>query len=133
MEGHVRSVRSLIALKTSLSKDVYKRQILYRDFQVLVDAYRVKDMPAVQPESGHRTVQPVGTDYLGHAGIGGGELLVLARLLVLEIVRAAEVVLSPGPADSRVFLVTVHVAVSYTQRWFGRIQPPCLGQLWQGR
>ena len=36
----------------------------------------VKDMPAVQSESGHRTVQPVGTDYLVHAGIGGGELLV---------------------------------------------------------
>ena len=44
-----------------------------------------------------------------HAGVWGGELLVLARLLVLEIVRAAEVVLGPCPADSRVFLVTVHV------------------------
>ena len=39
-------------------------------------------MPAVQPESGHRTVQPVGTDYLVHAGIGGGELLVLALSLI---------------------------------------------------
>ena len=38
-------------------------QILYRDLQVLVEAYRVKDMPAVQPESGHRTV-PVSYTHL---------------------------------------------------------------------
>lgn len=88
-------------------------QILYRDFQVLVEAYRVKDMPAVQPESGHCTVQPVGTDYLVHAGIRGGELLVLVRLLVLEIIRAAEVVFSPGSTDSRIFLVTVHVELDF--------------------
>jgi len=48
-----------------------------------------------------------------HTGIRGGELLVLVRLLVLEIVRTAEVVLSPGSADSRIFLVTVHVELDF--------------------
>ena len=108
-ESGRRDIRLLVVVASVMAPS----QVLYRDLQVLVEAYRVKDMPAVQPESGHRTVQPVGTDYLVHAGIGGGELLVLARLLVLEIVRTAEVVLSPGPADSRIFPVTVHVELDF--------------------
>ena len=108
-ESGRRDIRLLVVVASVMAPS----QVLYRDLQVLVEAYRVKDMPAVQPESGHRTVQPVGTDYLVHAGIGGGELLVLARLLVLEIVRAAEVVLNPGPADSRIFPVTVHVELDF--------------------
>ena len=108
-ESGRRDIRLLVVVASVMAPS----QVLYRDLQVLVEAYRVKDMPAVQPESGHRTVQPVGTDYLVHAGIRGGELLVLARLLVLEIVRTAEVVLSPGPADSRIFPVTVHVELDF--------------------
>ena len=64
-ESGRRDIRLLVVVASVMTPS----QILYRDLQVLVEAYRVKDMPAVQPESGHRTVQPVGTDYLVHAGI----------------------------------------------------------------
>ena len=64
-ESGRRDIRLLVVVASVMTPS----QILYRDLQVLVEAYRVKDMPAVQSESGHRTVQPVGTDYLVHAGI----------------------------------------------------------------
>ena len=56
-------------------------------------------MPAVEAEALLRLVEAVRPQDQGQARVGSGELLVLLGLLVLEVVRAAEIVLGTGAAD----------------------------------
>jgi hypothetical protein len=64
-------------------------------------------VPAVQPEALLRAVRAVRAQDLGHAGVGRGELAVLA--IDVEVVGAAEVVLGAGAADGRELVVVVDV------------------------
>ena len=72
-------------------------------------------MPAVQAKAGIRLVAAVGAHDMRHTGVGGRELAVLLGGLVLEVVRAAEVVLGAGATDRRVaFAATLfHVSTNH--------------------
>src|SRR5262245_27139891 len=84
-------------------------QSLNRDLQVALEPDRVGDVPAVETEALLRLIEAVGTNDQRHPRVGSGELLVLLRLPVLEVVRAAEVVLGAGADDRGGVLVAVHV------------------------
>src|SRR5215218_8784609 len=77
------------------------------DTKVLFEADRVDDVPPVQPESLLRVVEAVGSHDERQARVGRAELLILLRLLVLEVVRPAEVVFGTGAADRRIRGVAV--------------------------
>ena len=79
--------------------------------QVLLEADRVHDVPAVEAEPSADLVEAVGADDLGQARVGRRELVVLARAvrrLGVEVVGAAEVVLGARAADGRELRVAVH-------------------------
>src|SRR5688572_8774295 len=65
-------------------------------------------MPAVQAKSLLRVIHAVGPYHLVQAGIGRAELLVLPGIAVLEVVRAAKIILCAGTADSRELGISVH-------------------------
>ena len=50
--------------------------------EVLLEADGIEEVPAVEAEARVRLVGAVGTDHVRNAGVGGGELLILLRLLV---------------------------------------------------
>src|SRR6266436_9557423 len=77
------------------SSDVCSSDLL----EVPVEADGIRDVPAVEAEALLRLVEPVRPQDQGQARVGSGELLVLLGLLVLEVVRAAEIVLGTGAAD----------------------------------
>jgi len=65
-------------------------------------------VPAIHAEPLLRLVDPVGPDHLVQPRVRRSELLVLLGLLVLEIVRAAEIILGARAADRGELLVAVH-------------------------
>ena len=74
----------------------------------MLEADGVGDVPAVEAEAGLGGVDAVGSDDLGEAGVGGGELAVAALVLAeVEVVGAAEVVLGAGAADGGELAVAV--------------------------
>src|SRR5918995_541590 len=83
------------------------------DTQVLFEADRGDDVPPVQPEPLLRVVDAIGAHHEWQARVGRAELLVHLRLLVLEVVRPAEVIFGAGAADRRIRGVAVHEELDF--------------------
>ena len=86
-----------------LQQDVYKRQVT-DEFLWQRDIMNKLKIPYVVLLGNHDCL---GTGEETYRAIFGD------CLLYTSIVRTAEVVLSPGSADSRIFLVTVHVELDF--------------------
>src|SRR5262245_15877047 len=82
---------------------------LDRHLKIGLEADRVGDVPAIQPETHVALVVVLGADDLGQAGVGAGEFLVLLGDRILEVVAAAAIILGARAADRGIFLVAVHV------------------------
>src|SRR5262249_18861190 len=75
--------------------------------QIALEANRIHDVPAIQPESLLTAIQPIGFDHLWQARIGRRKNAIFA-LWKLEIPRAAEVVFCSSAANGRKFVVAIH-------------------------
>ena len=100
-----RNIRLLIVVASVVTP----AEVLNRNTQVLIEANRVEDMPAIKPECRYGTIQPVGTNHLVHSGVRSCKFLILTSFMFFEILRAAEVVLGSGSANCGILLVAVHV------------------------
>ena len=105
-EGHRRNI---VLERQIEATGGFPSQRLHRDSQVFLESDRIHDMPAVETKTRLR----LRLNHLRHARIGRAEFLILARSRLVEAVRAAEVILRPGPADRREFLVAVHKELNF--------------------
>lgn len=77
--------------------------------QVLFKMDGVGNMPPVHGEPLLAFIAAPGADHLGQARIGRRKLLVFMGFPVHKVVRTAEIILCPGPADGGVLRVPVQV------------------------
>src|SRR5580698_3511872 len=88
-------------------------QVLNRYAQIIFEADRIGNVPAIEPESLLRLIQAVGLDDLCQAGVGRGEGVVLVRLLILKIIRPVEVIFGSRAVDCRKYPVAVEVKLDF--------------------
>src|ERR1035438_434602 len=71
-------------------------------------------MPSIQAKSLLRFVEAVRLNHLNQAAVRRSELLILLFLLILEVIRSAEIIFRPGSVNRREGLVAVHIELDFS-------------------
>src|SRR6187397_726422 len=108
-EGHRRDV----VLQREVRTVGAPAERLDRHAQVVLEPDRIHEVPAVEAEALLRLVQAIGPRHERQPRVRRAEFLVALRVLVLEVVRPAEVVLGARAADRRELDVAIHEELDF--------------------